>query len=444
MRPLNFLFLTTFYPPHSFGGDAVYTYRLAHALGDEGHHVDVAHCVDSYHMQHPGPPEIDYAEHRNVARHELRSGRGNLSPLLTHQTGYPLLKRKLLRELMRNRYDVVHYHNMSLIGPGAIFLEPEGGSAVKIYTAHEHWLVCPMHTLWKYNRRVCEKPACIRCSILGRRPVQLWRYTGLIERAARRVDQFLAPSRFAARMHAERGFPRPLSHLPFFTERADEDWRNPGPRPHERPYFLFVGRLEYIKGVHTLIQAWKRACDYDLLIAGAGAYESKLRAAAASNPRIRFLGPRTQRDLGPLYHHALACLVPSLVYETFGMVSIEAFALKTPVIARDLGPLPEVVDEGGGGFVYRTDRELQVFMDRIAASPRLRNELGEEGYKSFLRWWTREAHLENYFAILRRSAIEKLGRVPWENVEHGSWNAARRKFGGSPRSTIHGRRSFQP
>ncbi len=413
MRPLNFLFVTTFYPPYSFGGDAIYAYRMAHALGDEGHHVDVVHCVDSYHMQHPGPPEIEFAGHPNVTRHELRSGRGNLSPLLTHQTGYPLLKRKLLRGLMRNSYDVVHYHNMSLIGPAALALEPEHARAVKLYTTHEHWLVCPMHTLWKYNRRPCEKPACIRCSVLGKRPVQLWRYTGLLKRAAMHVDQFLAPSRFAARMHAERGFTRRVAHLPFFTERADADWQRPGPSPHNRPYFLFVGRLEYIKGVHTLIEAWKRSSGYDLLIAGTGSYEAQLRAAAASNPRIRFLGPKPQRDLGPLYYHALACLVPSIAYETFGIVCIEAFARKTPVIARELGGLPEVVEDSGGGFVYRTERELPDLMERIAASPRLRQELGEEGYNSYLRWWTKEAHLEGYFHVLRRIALEKFGHVPW-------------------------------
>jgi glycosyltransferase involved in cell wall biosynthesis len=407
MRPLNFLFVTTFYPPYSFGGDAIYTYRLAHALGDEGHHVDVVHCVDSYHMLHPGPPEIDFAGHPHVTRHELRSGLGNLSPLLTQQTGYPLLKWKALRGLMQNSYDVVHYHNMSLIGPAALALKPGNGRAVKLYTTHEHWLVCPMHTLWKYNRRPCEKPACIRCSVLGRRPVQLWRYTGLLRRAARHVDQFLAPSRFAARMHAERGFTRPIAHLPFFTERADADWQRAGPSPHARPYFLFAGRLEYIKGVHTLIEAWKRPAGYDLLIAGSGSCEAQLRAAAASNSRIRFLGPKSQGDLGPLYRHALACLVPSIAYETFGMICIEAFARKTPVIVRDLGALREIVEDSGGGLVYRAERELPDLLDRIASSPRLREELGKEGYNSYLRWWTREAHVEAYFHVLRTLNVER-------------------------------------
>jgi glycosyltransferase involved in cell wall biosynthesis len=320
-RPMNFLFLTTFYPPYSFGGDAMYIYRLAHALGEEGHHVDVAHCVDSYHLLHPQKPEIDFSEHANVERHELRSGWGRLSPLATQQTGRPLFKRKQIEKLMaRRRYDALHFHNMSLIGPAALKIESPHGPVVKLYTAHEHWLVCPMHVLWKYNQRPCEKPDCLSCTLHGKRPPQWWRYTGLLERAAWSVDQFISPSRFTARMHAERGFPRPVKPLPYFADRVDRDWREPAERPQERPYFLFVGRLEYIKGVHTLIETWRNITDWDLLVAGTGTYAAELQRLAAPNPRIRFLGPQSQRDLGALYRHALACLVPSVTYETFGII----------------------------------------------------------------------------------------------------------------------------
>src|SRR3954464_8975419 len=69
-RPLNFLHFTTFYPPYHFGGDAMYIYRLSHALAEMGHHVDVVHCVDSYHLLHPGEPPMKFAEHPNVVRHE--------------------------------------------------------------------------------------------------------------------------------------------------------------------------------------------------------------------------------------------------------------------------------------------------------------------------------------------------------------------------------------
>ena len=214
-------------------------------------------------------------------------------------------------------------------------------------------------------------------------------------------------------MHAERGFPRPLAYLPNFTDRQDRDWQNPEPRPHETPYFLFVGRLEQIKGLQTLIALWNRAPERDLLVAGEGGFEATLRQQAAGNPRIRFLGRRSQRELGALYHHALACIVPSLTYETFGMPSIEAFARKTPVIVRDLGGLPEPVRDSGGGFVYNSDAELLEALDRIAQSPALRDELGQKGYEGFLRSWCREAHLQLYFELLKATAETKLGSVPW-------------------------------
>jgi glycosyltransferase involved in cell wall biosynthesis len=214
-------------------------------------------------------------------------------------------------------------------------------------------------------------------------------------------------------MHAERGFPRPVDYLPNFMDRVDSDWQNPAPRPQEAPYFLFVGRLELIKGLQTLIALWDRLPDYDLLVVGAGSYEPEFRAMAAGNPRIKFFGELPQADLGVLYYHALACIVPSITYETFGLTSVEAFARKTPVVVRDLGALPEVVHDSGGGFIYRTEEELLAALRRIARSPQLRFELGEKGYDGFLRWWCRETHLKLYFDYLNHIAQEKFGRIPW-------------------------------
>jgi len=284
---------------------------------------------------------------------------------------------------------------------------------VKLYTTHEHWLICPTHVLWKMNREPCRQPECLRCTIHAKRPPQLWRYTGLLERMSANVDQFLAPSRFTAGMHAERGFPRPVAYLPNFIDRVDSDWQQPEPRPQASPYFLFVGRLELIKGLQTLIELWDRMPEHDLLVVGAGSYEPQLRAMAAINPRIKFLGPLPQKELGALYYHALACIVPSVTYETFGLTSVEAFARKTPVIARDLGALPEVIEDSGGGVVYCTQEELLAALKRIAASPALRTELGEKGYDAFLRLWCREAHLKAYFEFLEGTAEKKFGAQRW-------------------------------
>jgi len=433
-RPLNFLHLSTFYPPYSFGGDAMYIYRLSHALADAGHNVDVVHCIDSYHLQHPGEPEIAFVEHPNVKRHELRSNYKWLSPLLTQQTGRAFLKRRQIQELLNSkRYDVVEYHNISLLGPQVLTLESKLGATVKMYMTHEHWLVCPTHVLWKFGNGPCEKPDCLRCVIKAKRPPQVWRYTDFLAKASEHVDQFVSPSRFTSQMHAERGFSQPVEYLPYFIDRVDNDWRNPAPPPHDKPYFLFVGRLERIKGLHTLIDLWSRVTDYDLLVAGTGLEAESLRAQAAPNPRIKFLGPMSQAQLDAVYKHALACIVPSLTYETFGIIIVEAFARKTPVIVRDLGALPEVVKDSGGGFIYRDDEQLLTAIERIGVSPALRDELGSRGYRAFVTNWTREAHLDLYFGFLKRAALKKFGFVPWETeVAKPSYAVMEKEFAALP------------
>ena len=117
--------------------------------------------------------------------------------------------------------------------------------------------------------------------------------------------------------------------------------------------------------------------------------------------------------MGAPYYHALACIGPSITYETFGMVVIEAFARKTPVIVRDLGALPEIVEESGGGFIFRSDDELLAAIARITSSPALRAELGEMGHFAFLEKWCKEAHLRQYFELIESLASLKLGCVPW-------------------------------
>ncbi len=415
-RPLNILHLSTFYPPWSFGGDAVYLHRLAHALGDDGHHVDVGYSHAAYALLHPSEPPGAVVGHPNVHVHDLSSWLGSLGPLVAHQTGRPLAERRRIDALVRaRRYDVVHFHNISLLGPAVMAVPTPGATPVRLYTAHEHWLVCPTHVLWKMGHELCEQPSCLRCVLHARRPPQAWRGGTLLARSTAHVHQFIVPSVFAVQSHASRGFAKPMTVLPYFVSRQDRDWQQPGPRPQERPYFLFVGRLEAIKGLQDVIAAWSHVEGADLLVAGAGEYDAPLRQQARSNPRIRFLGHVPQQDLGPLYAHAVACIVPSLVYETFGIIVIEAFMRKTPVIARDLGALTEIVGGSGGGLLFTSQAELLAAVERLRDDRVERDRLGARGYDAYVAQWSREAHMQGYYALLDQTATRTFGSVPWQS-----------------------------
>lgn len=388
--------VSTFYPPYSFGGDAMHIYRLSNELARRGHLVDVFYCQDSYLLVNGGPPTAEFEDHENVRIHPLKSRAGMLSPLLTQQTGVPYLKSDLKKALEGNDYDVIHYNNMSLIGIKALSY----GNAVKLYTAHEHWLVCPMHVLWKYNREVCTKPSCLGCQLAGKRPPQLWRQTGMMDRMLKHVDCFLSPSRFTLNKHLEMGLDIPIRHMPYFLPVPAEKTNKASEDRAERPYFLFVGRLEYIKGVHNLIEAFRKNPEFDLLIAGDGLYKDELERQAEGLSNIRFLGRLSQEGLADVYRNAISVIVPSICYETFGIIIIEAFSHKTPVIVNDLGALPEVVDDSDGGFVYRTEDELVAAMKKVARDQELRRKLGNNGHQAFLKYWNEEPHLNEYLGII--------------------------------------------
>jgi glycosyltransferase involved in cell wall biosynthesis len=100
-------------------------------------------------------------------------------------------------------------------------------------------------------------------------------------------------------------------------------------------------------------------------------------------------------------------LVPSVGYETLGIVMLEAFVQRTPVIAHNLGALPEIVEQSGGGFIYSNERELLEAMEALRLDAGLRHDLGERGHQAYFKYWTPEAHLPQYLGLVERIAVQK-------------------------------------
>ena len=407
MSGLRFCFLTTFYPPYNFGGDGIGIQRLARGLVRAGHQVTVVHDVDAYTTLKPTPALASPEDLPGLDVVQLRSGVGALSTLVTQQLGRPVFNgRKIARLLRDGEFDVINFHNISLIGgPGLL----KYGQALKVYMAHEHYLVCPTHVLWRHARELCTGRQCVRCQIAYRRPPQLWRSTGYLERELRHVDVFIAMSEFSRAKHHEFGFPREMEVLPYFLPDTSEPRVPAGSeeRPHERPYFLFVGRLERIKGVQDILPAFAGTGEADLLIAGDGEYGPALQAQATGMARVRFLGRLTSDALAKFYRHAIALIVPSLCFETFGIILLEAFRQSTPVIARRLGPFPEIIERSGGGELFSTREELVAAMQRLASDTRYRNALAASGYLAFRERWHEEIVVPGYLEIVRDAAARK-------------------------------------
>lgn len=412
MSGLRICMVTTFYPPFAFGGDGIAVQDLARALVRREHDVTVVHDVDAYLALQRGPTRTisPRQEADDAGAHviRLRSGAGMLSPLLVQQLGRPVLQARRLRRLLCDPgWDVVHFHNVSLIGGPGILRYPAG--AVTLYSAHEHWLVCPTHVLWRYDQQRCDERRCLRCVLAHRRPPQLWRHTSAIEKGLAGIDAMLAMSEFSRDKHREFGLRRAMEVLPpFFPD--DLAPMAPGEAsPHPRPYFLFAGRLEPMKGLDDLLAAFADFRKADLVVAGEGSAGARWRMVAAPLPHVTFLGQVPREDLRRWYRHAIAAVVPSSGYETFGLGLIEAMREATPVIARRVGPFPETIAASGAGVLFDTREDLIGCLGRMHEDAAYRAGFTRAAAGARQRW-SEAAVMPRYLEIVRRAA-ERRGHV---------------------------------
>jgi glycosyltransferase involved in cell wall biosynthesis len=150
------------------------------------------------------------------------------------------------------------------------------------------------------------------------------------------------------------------------------------------PYFIAVGSLTMRKNILSLINIWSnyshKVRDTALVIVGAGGAAFKSVEKEAYPPGVLLLGYVHDKDLPALYSGALALVFPS-IYEGFGLPILEAMACGTPVIASNRTSIPEVVGEAGLTIDPQNQDALVNAVERVLASPELREQLRQAGFK---------------------------------------------------------------
>lgn len=405
MKKLRICMINTFYPPYHTGGCGIHVYQLSNLLVQQGHEVEVIHCLDSYFAKRRTKRKGNYETPVNLKVHAIKSGLGPLSPAITYVTGYPVLVGKKIRRILAKGFDVIHYHNISLLGGPAVL---GFGDAIKLFTLTTYWLICPTHFLWKFNREICQQKECLKCMIsCGKLPLQFWRYLNLRDKMLKNVDSLIVQTMFVKRRHIEEGIKArfdwiPVFALPPYQENTIGEEESTAPNlKNFTPYFLYVGRLEFNKGVHVLIEAYtKKRRKSKLLIVGDGPYSQALRLQARGDPNIVFLGQIPPEKLGLFYRNALALVIPSLWPEIITLVVIEAMSHGLPVITTGNGGLMEVVDGNKAGIIYDDVDELVDALDLIEDDPDLRNNLAANASNAYQKYYTPEAHLQRYYGLI--------------------------------------------
>lgn len=395
---MRFGLVTTFFGAHRFGGDAAYVERLADALLQRGHEVEVFCSRDAFDVLRGGVPPLPYTPPPGLVLHAAQSRWPLWSLLHVHQTGGMGPYRKpLSRWVGEGGFDVLHLHNVSLLGATELMAIDVPGT-FRLMTVHEHWLACPLSVRWRFNREPCPAPTCARCMLLAGRPPQWWRSTGRLAAGFQGLDAAIFPSESSLAAHRQRGIVHPRATvLPYFVPR---EWCGDLPADRRRDAFLFVGRLVKEKGLQQLLPLFHARKNIRLDVVGDGPYRRVLERLAAGAANIRFLGAVAAGEIRHCLSRARALLVPSLFPETLGYVVLEAWSQGVPVLVSSAGALPELV-AGGGGHVCGSVAAFADWIDRWTDDPDDAAETGATGWRRCRDEFDEERHVRRLVEVVR-------------------------------------------
>nr|WP_283812845.1 glycosyltransferase family 4 protein [Bradyrhizobium tropiciagri] len=324
----------------------------------------------------------------------------------------PAAKRRVADEVARFRPGIMHVHNFfPLLSPSVYCAAHEAGVPV-VQTLHNYRLVCPGSQLLR-NGSICEqclgKTAAIHGVVHGcyrgsRAATASVASMLAVHRALGTwgmVDAYIALTRFGRETFIRGGLPPDrLFVKPNFAHSAAATGQGDG------GFALFVGRLSVEKGIRPLLGAWKRpGVDLPLKIAGDGPLMAEVQAAARGMANVELLGQVSKDRVADMLRRAQMLIIPSIWYEGFPMVVVEAFAAGVPVIASNIGALGELIDHGRTGLHARPGdaEDLARQVEFLASDEAQRQRMRHAVRREFELHYTAERNCEMLLAIYEQA-----------------------------------------
>ena len=341
--------------------------------------------------------------------------------------------REMCRLVEIDRPDVVHVHSVYPMFSPSILVACRRMNVPVVMTVHSHNLTCPT---WYhlYKGQVCEE--CVggheyRCVLKNCR------------------NNILESSAYALRSSVARSFrlfhdnvtvlialtPFAKAKLVYAGFREDQIAVVPNPAhvpeaaadPSSGEYVAFAGRISPEKGIDTLLAAAAQMPEVPFKVAGDGPSFLEMKAKAPRN--VEFTGRLGSDALSKFYERSRMLVVPSVWFEQFPMVVLEAMGRALPVIGSRIGGLPEIIEEGltGRTFEPGNPEDLARQVRGLWEDPQLCRQMGLAGREKALREYTEDAYFHNLLAVYQ-AAIQRchsgLGFLPVSSLGASRLRAA--------------------
>jgi len=308
--------------------------------------------------------------------------------------------------------DVVHVHNFFLVFSPYVFKAAYDMQVPVVVTLHNYRMASPCSQLLR-NNKICEK--CV-----GKNPWRLLLYRCYkdsflasflryrIYYLSRKrygwgkyISVFIALTDFGRAKLIQSGLPKERvmvisNSVPEFSNKKN-DRAGKGA--------LFIGTLSRDKGVTQLVEAWKEI-DYPLTIVGTGALLSELQRIAPS--QVSFVGKQSREKVAEYLADCAFLVMPSIWYEGLPLVLLEAMAMRRAIVATGHGAMASVVDDGVTGlhFIPEDLNSLKEKINEMITRPLKTKELGENGYRKYLKLYHPEEHYQKLIEVYTKSINE--------------------------------------
>ncbi len=336
------------------GGSEKYYFELGQLLKEHGHEVAYFSMKDEKNIS-TGDKEY-FVESSDMNSKNI---------FKAFDVVYSKKNKKVMEEALKEfKPDIVHLNNFQRQLSSSIIEPCKKRNIPMIFTAHDAQTICPAITMMDSDKNLCEKcmnghySNCIkkRCiknstlkSILGAIENYYYRKSKIYFKT---IDYIITPSEFYRRKFIEDGIDEKKIislHNSIYINDYDIETEDEG-------YALYFGRLSREKGILNLIKAFSKLDTGLLYIAGEGpekeAIERIIKENNLSN-RVKLLGFLNKEEMIEVIRKCKFVVVPSVCYENCPYSILETLAIGKPVIASNVGGIPELIVDHENGFIYQ-------------------------------------------------------------------------------------------
>lgn len=399
---MKILIINKFLYPN--GGSETYIFKLGQVLQAHGHEVQY------FGMEHKGRC-VGNAVNAYTSDMDFHGGSKLAKLTYPIKTIYSVEARKKIRLVLDDfQPDVCHLNNFNYQLTPSIILEirkweKETGHRVKIvFTAHDLQLVCPNH--------LCRNPVtgenCERClhgqfinctlgkcihssvakSAVGSMEGYFWNWMGTYKE----IDTIICPTQFMkSKMDQNSVFAAKTVVMLNFIENVP--WKD----VQKHDYVLYFGRFSEEKGINALISVARELPEVRFIFAGTGPLEEDIKGVS----NIKNVGFQKGEALEKLIREARFSLCPSQCYENCPFSVMESQMYGTPVLGADIGGIPELIQQGKTGELFRSgnagdlkEKILRLWEDRALTETYSHNckeivfDTAEQYYEKIIKFYS--------------------------------------------------------